>query len=503
MKIFAPGCMLGVGFCLFIGLGLAAVHADQPPSSRPNILFAFADDWGYGHAGIYGDPTVQTPSFDRVAREGVLFHHAFISSPSCTPSRGAIVTGQDFWRLGAAANLWSLFPGDLVVYPDLLAESGDYHVGHTRKGWGPGRIEGREHNPAGPSYPNFERFLAQRPEGKPFCFWFGSQDPHRGVRGDGAALQKSMGLDPADVVVPAMLPDTPAVRQDIIEYYAQVQRFDRDVAGLLRLLEENGELDNTLVVISSDHGWSFPRGKTNLYDVGTRVPLAIRWPAGIRTAGRTVTDFVNLIDLAPTFLEAGGVEIPEQMTGRSIMPLLTSDAQGRIDPTRDRTFTGRERHTPAQAAGLSGGYPKRALRTDRFLYIRNYKPERWPEGTPDFENAFMPGAWLGDADNGLTKFYLWANRDRSPIRPLYDLAYAKRPGEELYDIENDPLQMNNVADHPDYAAARREMAEQLTKYLRQTNDPRELGIDDELDQTEYFGGIPRWPGQEVIDRYRD
>ncbi len=496
-------CLLGVGICLFVGLGLTAVHADQPLVSRPNILFAFADDWGYGHAGVYGDPTVQTPTFDRVAREGVLFHHAFISSPSCTPSRGAILTGQDFWRLGAAANLWSLFPGDLVVYPDLLAESGEYYVGHTRKGWGPGRIEGRKHNPAGPSFPDFERFLKQRPEGMPFCFWFGSQDPHRGVRGDGAALQKAMGLDPADVVVPAMLPDTPAVRQDIIEYYAQVQRFDRDVARLLQLLEENGELDNTLVVISSDHGWSFPRGKTNLYDVGTRVPMAVRWPAGIRTPGRTVTDFVNLIDLAPTFLEAAGLEVPEAMTGRSILPLLASDVQGRIDPTRDRVFTGRERHTPAQAAGLSGGYPKRALRTDRYLYIRNYKPERWPEGTPDYENAFIPGAWLGDADNGLTKFYLWANQDRSDIRPLYDLAYAKRPAEELYDVERDPDQMNNVADHPDYAEVRSAMAQQLTQYLRQTDDPRELGTDDELDQTEYFGGIPRWPGQEVIDRYRD
>ena len=503
MGIAAWGRILGAWVLVVVGLGAAAAWADAPSPERPNILFAFADDWGYPHAGVYGDTTVQTPSFDRVAREGVLFRNAHISSPSCTPSRGAILAGQDFWRLGPAANLWSVFPDDLVVYPDLLAEEGGYYVGHTRKGWGPGRVEGRDHNPAGPGFPNFERFLEQRPEEKPFCFWFGSQDPHRGVRGDGAALQEAMGIDSADVVVPPMLPDAPAVRQDIAEYYAQVQRFDRDVAELLRLLEEHGELDNTLVVISSDHGWSFPRGKTNLYDVGTRVPLAVRWPAGIGTSGRTVTDFVSLNDLAATFLEVAGVEVPEQMTARSILPLLTSDAEGRIDPTRDRVITGRERHTPAQAAGVSGGYPMRALRTDRFLYIRNYLPERWPEGTPDHRNAYVEGAWLADADNGHTKFYLWANRDDPAVRPFYDLAYAKRPAEELYDVEKDPHQLDNVAGDPDYAEARRELAEQLTQYLRRTGDPRELSLDDRMDETEYLGGYPRWPGQDVIDRYRD
>lgn len=498
----------------FLGCTTALVASVMPALSRtgasngasprqPNILFLFADDWGYPHAGVYGDPTIRTPSFDRVAREGVLFTNAHISSPSCTPSRGAILTGQDFWRLGPAANLWSVFPDNLAVYPDLLAEQGGYYVGHTRKGWGPGRADGRDHNPAGPRFPSFERFLEQRPEGKPFCFWFGSQDPHRGVRGDGAALQKAMGIDPADVTVPPMLPDTPAVRQDIAEYYAQVQRFERDVAEQLRLLEERGESDSTMVVISSDHGWSFPRGKTNLYDVGTRVPLAIRWPAGIGTPGRTVTDFVSLNDLAPTFLEAGGVEVPEQMTARSIMPLLTSDAQGRIDPKRDRVFTGRERHTPAQAAGISGGYPMRALRTDRFLYIRNYKPERWPMGTPDPTDAYMEGAWLSATDNGHTKSYMWANRDHPKVRPLYDLAFAKRPAEELYDVEKDPYQLNNIAADPDYAKARRELAEQLSQYLRRTGDPRELGTGDRMDEGEYLGGLPRWPGQEVIDRYHD
>jgi len=482
---------------------LAATGQAGPGSEKPNILFLFADDWGDGHASVLGDPVVKTPAFDRVVREGVRFSNAYVSAPSCTPSRGAILAGQHFWRLGEAANLWSVFPADLTVYPDLLASEAGYFVGHTRKGWGPGRVDGRDNPPAGPQFPDFGKFLEQRPPGQPFCFWFGSRDPHRSVRGDGEALRRQMGIDPADVVVPPMLPDAPAVREDIAEYYAQVQRFDTESGELIRLLEAHGELDNTIVVFSSDHGWSFPRGKTNLYDTGVRVPLAVRWPAGIATPGRVVTDFVSLTDLAATFLEVAGVEAPEEMTARSLVPLLTSDADGRIDPTRDHMLTGRERHTPAQEQGISGGYPMRAVRTDRFLYIRNDKPDRWPEGTPRYQRAHTPDGWLGDADNGQTKFYLWANRDHPDIQPFYDLAYGKRPAEELYDLEKDPHQLHNIAGDPDYAEDRQQLADRLSALLREAGDPRELGTDTNLDEGEYLGGIPQWPGQEVIDRYRD
>ncbi|MFU8893258.1 MAG: sulfatase [Luteolibacter sp.] len=481
----------------------SAVADADAPSAKPNILFLFADDWGDGHASIFGDPAVKTPTFDRVVREGVRFTNAYVSSPSCTPSRGAILSGQHFWRLGHAANLWSILPADIPLYPELLATQGGYFVGHMRKGWGPGQAPGRETPPAGPLFEDFKEFMEQRPPGQPFCFWFGSRDPHRGARGDGAALREAMGIDPEKVIVPPMLPDAPAIREDIAEYLAQVQRFDTDAGELIRLLEERGELDNTLVVFSSDHGWSFPRGKTNLYDVGVRVPLAVRWPVGIATPGRTVTDFVSLPDLAATFLEVASVEIPEEMTARSILPLLTSDAAGRIDPTRDHVLIGRERHTVAQKQGNSGGYPMRAIRTDKFLYIRNHKPDRWPEGTPHHKRAHTADAWLGDADNGQTKFYLWANREHPEIQPFYAMAYGKRPAEELYDLESDPHQFHNLAEDPAYAGTREELAGRLARALHEAGDPRQLGSGDKLDEGEYFGSIPKWPGQEVIDRYRE
>lgn len=471
------------------------VQADEPP----NILFAFADDWGYPHAGAYGDATVETPTFDRLAEEGALFNRAFVSSPSCTPSRGAIVSGQDFWRLGAAANLWSTFPEDTPVYPNLLAEEAGYVVGHTRKGWGPGRIGDRSHDPAGPSAESFEQFLDQRPGDRPFAFWFGSNDPHRPYSD---SLRREMGIDPATVEVPPMLPDAPAVRRDIANYYAEVQRFDREVGHLVSLLAERGELENTLVVMSGDHGWPFPRGKANLYDSGTRVPLAVRWPETVE-AGQTISEFVNLTDLAPTFLKVADVPVPDVMTGQSLLSLLQSAGADGVEKGRDYVVVGRERHTPAQEAPNDGGYPMRALRTADYLYIRNYEPDRWPVGTPHHTRAATDAGWLGDTDNGPAKFFMWAHRNGpSHLQALYDLSFGKRPAEELYDLRTDPHQLHNVANDPAYAQARERLSERLTALLREREDPRVTGTNPTLDRTEYFGGIPSWPGDSTLARYR-
>lgn len=483
--------------CIFIAPIPAASAAE---GDRPNILFAFADDWGYPDAAAYGQPGVKTPTFDRVAAEGVLFTRAFVSSPSCTPSRGAILTGQDFWRLGPGANLWSSLPADLPVYPALLEQAG-YFVGHTGKGWGPGRLEpaGRESNPAGPAFQSFDRFLDQRPDGRPFCFWFGSSDPHRPYDDN---LRERMGIDPDDITVPPALPDTPAVRRDLANYHAEVTRFDRQVGRLLDRLDELGELDNTIVVISGDHGMPSPRAKTNLYDFGARVPLAIRWPRHV-PPGRTLRDFVNLTDLAPTFLEAAGVDIPDQMTGRSLLTILRSDRSGWVDPDRKpHVVIGRERHTTAQAASNPGGYPSRAIRTDRYLYIRNFAPDRWPAGTPDHQNSYEGKGWLGDCDNGPAKFVMWANRGHPAVKPLYRAAFAKRPAEELYDLKTDPHQMHNVADDPAYEATRQQLADKLEAALHRRNDPRIRGEGEKFDQYPYYGGVPGWPGRETFIRYQ-
>lgn len=474
---------------LLLGLTMISRSPAAEPA-RPNILFAIADDWGR-HAGAYGTPEARTPVFDRIAREGLLCERAFCTSPSCTPSRGAILTGQYHWRLEAGANLHCIFPDKFKTYPEILAGKG-YFCGVTAKGWGPGRTETPGRPLAGPRFASFDEFLQRRPEGQPFCFWLGSEDPHRPFD-EGSGVRQ--GFHPAKVQVPACFPDCDLVRSDIADYLAEVERFDTMVGRAIAALEKRGELDKTLVIITSDHGMAFPRGKSNLYDTGTNVPLAIRWPALV-PPGRVTSDFISLQDVAPTLLEAAHVDIPSSMSGRSLMHVLKSEKSGRIDPARDHVLVGKERHVPSQLAPDMGGYPSRAIRNERFMYIRNLRPDRWPNGTGDYEHAAIPGAWYADTDNGATKTYLIEQMNRDAAhRRAYDLAFAKRPAEELYDLELDPEQISNVADDPRYADAKAQLAAQLTKELAASNDPRSQGMSDAFFEAHpYLGDGPRYPG---------
>jgi len=475
-------------FALVVGCaGQAELpHTESVGSSAPNIVFAIADDWGWPHAGAYGDRVVQTPSFDRLAHEGALFEHAYVSSPSCTPSRGAILTGQDFFRLGAGGNLWSAWPSGFPEYPRLLAQAG-YFVGSYRKGWGPGSHPASVDNPAGKNYENVEAFFEARPAGQPFSLWFGSTDPHRPYE-RGSGLES--GMDPSEVHLFGHFPDVPEVRSDIADYYWEVQRFDSEVGALLDRLEAMGELDDTIVVMTGDHGMPFPRAKGNLYDAGTRVPLAVRWP-GYVPAGRRVTDFVSLTDIAPTFLEVGSLEVPTVVTGRSLLPLLSSEETDRVGQGRDQIIFGRERHVPAQEDPDSGGYPMRAIRTGEYLFIRNYRTDRWPAGTPNYEKAYIDDVWLGDCDNGPTKTYLWKFREEPEVRRFYELAFSKRPAEELYDLKTDPQQLINVASDARYEEVGRDLDRRLSQALKAARDPRALGDGDFFDEQEYLGSGPK------------
>lgn len=489
---FAAACCSAVAGSPFPAPPLPESAAPDPAAAestaRPHILFAIADDWGWPHASAYGDPAVKTPAFDRVAREGALFHHAYVSAPSCTPSRGAILTGQWHWRLGGAANLWSVFPDAHRTYPDLLQDAG-YCVGSTGKGWGPGRTESAGREPAGKRYRGFREFLRERPKDRPFCFWLGSADPHRPYDAGSGAVA---GILLDRIRLPAWFPDDPVVRSDVADYLFEVQRFDALVGSAIDALEREGELDRTLVVVSSDNGMPFPRAKSNLYDAGVRVPLAIRWPEKV-TPGRSVDDLVSLSDLAPTFLEVAGLAPRPDMTARSLVPVLASPASGLVDPTRDSVLFGKERHVPGQELPDLGGYPSRAIRTHDLLYIRNFRPDRWPSGTPLDGRAVLRG-WYADCDNGPTKSRMIEDREKDDLhRKLYRLAFAKRPSEELYDLKADPDQMANVADDPAYAEAKRDLYAGLMERLLATGDPRVLGEGDRLEAFPYLGSAPTFP----------
>ncbi|MCH1506798.1 sulfatase [bacterium] len=480
----------------FIGVLFVALGCLTARAQRPNILFCISDDQSYAHTGANGDPVIRTPAFDRIAQEGLRFTHAFCDAPTCGPSRSAILTGQPIWRLEEAGNIHSTLPAKFATYTELLQKAG-YTIGHTGKGWSPGRLEpgGRAINPAGPEFTgralevrikgmsdkdyagNFEDFLTALPEDKPFCFWLGTHEPHRGFE-KGIGIKN--GKDPAKVVVPPIFPDNDIVRGDILDYLVEVEHFDEMVARAIESLEAANQLDNTIVVVTSDHGMPFPRAKASLYDAGSRVPLAIRWPGEIADPGRSVDTFVSLSDLAPTFLEAAGLDVPEMMTARSLMGVF----KGEPSVGRDGAYIAMERHDGCRKGGK--GYPCRAIRTEDYLYIHNFEPSRWPSGSPD-ASVCARSIPYGEIDSSSTKTFMMENRNVHGVDKLAELAFGMRPAEELYDLKKDPEQMSNVAGLSPMMSIQQSLRERLFKHLRETEDPRVTRGADDWDYYPYYG----------------
>jgi len=469
---------------------LDAAAADD--RARPNILFIIFDDWGWPHAGAYGCDWVKTPNFDRVAREGLLFNNAFTSNPKCSPCRASILTGRNTWQLEEAACHYGVFPSKFAVYPELLENAG-YFVGYTGKGWGPGdwKAGGFTRNPAGPLFSgktltppakgiskvdyagNFETFLDTRPAGQPFCFWMGFHEPHRGYEA-GSGLRAGKRLD--EVEVPPFFPDREEVRSDLLDYAVEVEWGDQQVGRALALLEKGGMISNTVVVVTSDHGMPFPRVKGQIYEDGFHLPMAIRWTGHI-PPGRIVEDFVNVADLAPTWLALAGLDPHPQLVGRSLVPLLMSDQSGRIDASRNIMLTGKERHDLGRPNNW--GYPVRAIRTPDFLYVRNFKPDRWPAGDP--ETGYC------NIDNSPTK-QLLIDLKTSGDPHWWELSMGKRPSEQLFNVRADPDCLDNLADDSAFAEIKAQLSRQMNEMLVEQGDPRALGNGDIFDTYQYTGG---------------
>ena len=450
---------------------------------RPNILFLIGDNWQYDHAGANGDPAVHTPVFDRIAREGMRFTRTFCPVPSCSPTRSSLLTGRAAHQLEDAASLWSKFPGKFRVFPDALSDAG-YHVGFTGKGWSPGNYKdfGRSENPAGKSYQGLPEFLDARDAGKPFFFWLGSV--HTSLHQWKDLAGEDITVDPTKVRVPPTLPDTPEVRLDIARYLTMVQKMDSAFGEAIAQIEKLGELDNTIIIYTSDNGWQMPRGLANCHDTGTRVPLAVRWTGKV-TPGTVSDAFVNLNDFAPTFLEIAGAKPWPEITARSFLDVLTGQSDGR---ERDHIFLERERHANVRRGDLS--YPCRAIRTADFLYIRNLRPDRWPAGDPELYVAVGP---FGDVDGSQVKAHILDHRDEPSMKPFYDLSFAKRPLEELYDLRSDPGQVKNIAADPAMAKTKAELAARVDLWMHQTTDPRVDPAFDGWDRYPYFGGRAKVP----------
>ncbi len=540
--------MLRQLIALSVLLTLKLAAAGKPP----NILFFFVDDWGR-YAGIYSDPKhaspndiINTPHMDRIGREGVVFNNAFVPVSSCGPCRASLTTGRYFWNCGSGAFLngkasdWQghldPFP-TMIKFPDLLRANG-YQTFKSLKTIAFTESKAPPANPQPPragyqryglhvsgakseeahlkriaetlDHPRLEmRRVVKSAQAttQPFFFIYGTINVHRPWKADSG--QKLWGIDPDSLKgrIPKFLPDVADVRRDFADYLGEVQAADAMLGVMLSELEAAGELDNTLVILSGDNGIpGIPRGKTNCYDLSARAPMLVRWPNGV-PAGRSVDDFVSVMDIGPTLLEIAGVKVPEDMDGRSFSPQLSSKKNGWVDPQRESVVLGRELHFHSARDG-NLPYPMRAIRTKDYLYIRNFKPDRWPGGEPynlddpaatrDYER--LEDAPYRELDASLTKSWLLENRSDPAASAAIDLTLGKRPDEELYAIHADPHSLHNLADDPASSAIKAVLSDRLRAIQQKTNDPR---LTDAFDKPPYvippgdLKGKPQKPAKKI------
>lgn len=476
----------------------ALLAQENPKPNRPNILLCLADDASFPDMGAYGCPWVRTPGFDRVARDGLLFVNAYTPNPKCAPSRATILTGRNSWQLEEACNHVPYFPTKFKVYAEVLAEHG-YFVGKTGKGWAPGvaldeagaprPLAGRGFDARKTTPPtsgisnndyaaNFADFLANVPEGQPWCFWYGSVEPHRGYEFGSGIAKGGKSIDQV-AQVPAYWPDNETVRTDVLDYAFEIEYFDRHVVRMLTLLEEKGLLENTLVIVTADNGAPFPREKGQCYEASAHLPLAVMWKRGIAAPGRTIEDYVSFADFAPTFLELAGIPWDESgmhpAAGKSLVPIFQSPQGGMVDRTRDHILLGKERHDVGRPHDR--GYPIRGIIADGWLYLRNFEPSRWPAGNP--ETGYL------NCDGGATKTEILHLRRSGEDSHFWQLCFGLRPEEELYDLRSDRDCIHNLADSPEHREIKRRLAARMTEELQAQGDPRISGQGDIFDRYPY------------------
>ena len=494
---------------------------------RPNILFAISDDQSFAHTSFSGCGFIRTPAFDRIASEGVFFSNCIAGSPGCAPSRSSIITGRYHWQNEQSGQHASSWMAKYIPFTDLLNKNG-YATGLTGKGVGPfqyARNEKdslwRQTNAAGIShssikykegsendertaseigpvnyFENFKYFMDEVKGDKPFFFWYGGKEPHRSYEKDS---WQRIGKKLEDVEVPGFLPDDDEIRGDILDYAVEIEWFDLHLQRMLEYLEETGELENTIVIVTSDNGMPFPRAKANCFEYGVHVPLAVRFPKNF-PGGRIVEDPVSFVDLAPTILEITETSSEGMLpiSGRSILNILKSKTQGLVDELKKFALAGRERHSSSRYQNW--GYPQRVIRSKDFIYIWNIKSERWPAGAPqrydpdepakllpmyglDDNGKYISQSAFMDIDDCPSKSFIIEYYENEEIRPYFNLAHAKRPEYELYDVKKDPFCLKNLAGEVAFKEIEDELKQELMQVLTATEDPRVVGPDAEIFDT--------------------
>ena len=434
----------------FLLLCCGFVHA-----APPNILLIISDDHSWHDAGCYGNAVIRTPNIDALAAGGMRFTQAFTGTAMCTPSRSMLFTGMYPLRNGAYPN-HSDVRESVVTLPTYFRGLG-YRVGLAGKV----HVGPRERFPF--DYMKRDaagRFMAEGGD-EPFFLVFATDDPH-------VPWTNDPKYDPAKVIVPPYLVDTPQTRHELARYYTDVTEMDAEVGRVLAALRQSGREQNTIVIYAGDHGAQFPFAKWTLYDAGIRVPFIIRWP-GVVKAG-TTDAMVHFIDVLPTLLEIAGGNAAHEIEGRSFAHVLRGEA-GRRGVEHRRVVYGI--HTTRGIIDGSESYPIRSVRTRDFKYIANLNHEE------AFHNILIHSGGSG--------WPSWVERAASDAFAAQRVQmYQQRPPEELYDLRTDPYEMNNLADDPAYKHVREQFSQQLQKWMATQNDQ---GIETEMKVAPHGGEL--------------
>ena len=453
---------------IFIMTWLVEVQAAEAPLKKPNILLLLSDDHSYPFLSGYGCPNVKTPVLDQLAAEGMKFHRFFTGAPQCVPSRAVLMTGRS-----AVASRMTRFssplPRDEISLPELLRDQGGYFTGicgrsfhldgSARSGQAVAsvfqqhrlktfvdRVDSLNTCSDNEVASQLIAFLDKKPADKPFFMWANFSDPHH-VWNAPAEFRP----DPASLELPAHWPDLPGMREQVADYCAEVNRVDRTIAGVLDVLKQRGVMDSTLIVFCGDNGAALPHGKGSLYDPGSNVPFLVRWP-GVVKAGGDSRALISGEDLAPTLLAAAGIEPGSKMSGVSFLPLL----KGEDYTPRKYIFVERGPHgsAPVTVAMTNSGYDlSRAVRSDRYKFIYNCTP--WIPYSPV------------DSSGGIAWKEMQAANAAGKLSPGLGATYfiSPRPVYELYDLQTDPSELNNLSGNLELAAVERKHREALAEKM--------------------------------------
>jgi arylsulfatase A-like enzyme len=493
----------------------AAQHTEK--KERPNILFFLFDDASYEHFSANGCKWINTPAFDKVAREGLLFRNFYTPNAKCAPSRSSILTGLYPWQLKEAANHIGRFPPEFKVFTEALTENG-YATGYTGKPWGPGSAktaDGRERELVGKAYQkrstrpptsgisgvdyaaNFLDFLDDNKDNKPWFFWCGGWEPHRAYEyrsGINYGGKKTAMIDS----VPAYLPDTDSVRTDLLDYAFEIEYFDRQIGRMINDLEKRGLLENTIIIITSDNGMPFPRSKGFSFEISNHMPMAVMWKNGIKVPGTTVSNYYSTLDIAATVLDVSQTSQQRSgmvpLSGRSLRDVFNNPEKGNSATEKGVLYFGRERNDFGRPDNQ--GYPSRSVMKDGFLYIANLKSDRYPAGNP--ETGYL------DTDGSPSKTVILNLRRTGKDKRYWREAFGLRPEEELYHVTADKDCMINLAKHPGHQKKKLELKKLLFAKLTAQKDPRVMGTGDVFDRypfmtTDYWNFWERVQRKEIKD----